>query len=117
MILALANIDEIISLIKTSSSTSQAKELLIKNYILDEIQADAILKMRLSSLTHLEVEKLVQEKEEKEQKATKIEDILSSEEKIKSKMIEDVLQIKRNMAILIELLTLIQKQKEQKKKK
>lgn len=95
LILALANIDEIISLIKTSSSTSQAKELLIKNYILDEIQADAILKMRLSSLTHLEVEKLVQEKEEKEQKATKIEDILSSEEKIKSKMIEDVLQIKK----------------------
>lgn len=95
LILALANIDEIISLIKTSSSTPQAKELLIKNYILDEIQADAILKMRLSSLTHLEVEKLVQEKKEKEQKATKIEDILSSEEKIKSKMIEDILQIKK----------------------
>lgn len=95
LILALANIDEIISLIKTSSSTSQAKELLIKNYILDETQADAILKMRLSSLTHLEVEKLVQEKKEKEQKAMEIENILSSEEKIKSKMIEDVLQIKK----------------------
>ena len=95
LILALANIDEIISLIKSSNSTSQAKELLVKNYALDEVQADAILKMRLSSLTHLEVDKLIKEKNEKEQMAKEIENILASEERIKAKMVEDVVQIKK----------------------
>ncbi|MBQ2348173.1 MAG: hypothetical protein II388_07400 [Clostridia bacterium] len=95
LILALAHIDEIIALIKSSSSTTQAKELLVKNYILDEIQADAILKMRLSSLTHLEIDKLIKEKNEKERSAREIEDILASEERIKAKMIEDVMQIKK----------------------
>lgn len=94
LILALANIDEIISLIKKSENTAQAKISLTKDYPLSEAQADSILKMRLSNLTHLEVDKLVKEKEEKEKSVQEIESILNSEVKIKEEMIKDVLRIK-----------------------
>jgi DNA gyrase subunit A len=58
LIIAYQNIEEIVKLIRSSSSTTVAKSGLISNFNLTEAQADAILKMRLSSLTHLEIEKL-----------------------------------------------------------
>jgi len=93
LIIAYHNIEEVVKDIRNSSSTSTAKNLLIEKYHIDEIQADAILKMKLSSLTHLEIEKLEKEKNEKQEQADKIKEILSSEEKIKEEMIKDITSI------------------------
>lgn len=93
LILAVVNIDEVVKVIRSSESTSTAKSKLMEKYVLDEVQSDAILKMKLSSLTHLKVEKLEKEKTEKEFEAGKIEAILSNEENIKAEMIKDIKNI------------------------
>ena len=59
--IALDNIDEIISIIRGSKDPSSAKEGLINTFNLSEIQAQAILDMRLQKLTGLEVDKVVEE--------------------------------------------------------
>ena len=59
--IALDNIDEIIKIIRGSKSPTQAKEGLMNGYSLSEIQAQAILDMRLQKLTGLEVDKVVSE--------------------------------------------------------
>lgn len=64
LLIALANIDEVVHTIKTSSSVAVANELLREKFILTDIQAKAILDMKLSRLAHLEVEKLEKEKVE-----------------------------------------------------
>jgi len=60
-IIALDNIDNIIKLIKASKSTEEAKQSLILKYKLSDIQADAILNMKLQRLTGLEKEKINEE--------------------------------------------------------
>ena len=62
--IALDNIDEIISIIKKSKDPKSAKEGLINSFNLSEIQAQAILDMRLQKLTGLETEKVVEEYKE-----------------------------------------------------
>ena len=59
--IALDNIDEVISIIRGSKDPIQAKEGLMNGFNLSEIQAQAILEMRLQKLTGLEVEKVVEE--------------------------------------------------------
>jgi DNA gyrase subunit A len=62
--IALSNIDEVVELIKTSNSAEQARERLKERFKLSDIQARAILDMRLAKLTGLEIEKLEQEYQE-----------------------------------------------------
>ncbi|MBT9170995.1 MAG: DNA gyrase subunit A [Actinobacteria bacterium] len=64
LLIALANLDEVIRLIKTSKTVLQAKERLMKKFKLSEEQAQAILDMRLQRLTGLEREKIAQEHKE-----------------------------------------------------
>lgn len=81
LLIALEDIDNVIALIKSSKDSANAKENLIKKYGIDDIQAKAILTMRLSTLAKME--KIELEKERDELKAT-IEDInsiLNSEQK------------------------------------
>ena len=81
LLIALEDIDNVIALIKSSKDSANAKENLIKKYGIDDIQAKAILAMRLSTLAKME--KIELEKERNELKAT-IEDInsiLNSEQK------------------------------------
>jgi len=59
--IALDNIDEVISIIRGSKDPTSAKEGLINGFSLSEIQAQAILDMRLQKLTGLEVDKVVEE--------------------------------------------------------
>ena len=59
--IALDNIDEVIKIIRGSKNPTQAKEGLMNGYSLSEIQAQAILDMRLQKLTGLEVDKVVSE--------------------------------------------------------
>ena len=61
---ALDNIDEVIKIIRGSKNPTQAKEGLMNSFNLSEIQAQAILDMRLQKLTSLEVEKVVSEYKE-----------------------------------------------------
>ena len=61
LLIALANIDEVVEIIKKSNDTKEAIENLINRFELTDIQAQAILDMRLARLTSLEVEKLENE--------------------------------------------------------
>ncbi len=77
LVIALDDIDRAIALIKASKSTKEAQAALMKNFPLDEIQANAILDMKLQKLTGLEQEKLRQEYQELLKLITKLQEILS----------------------------------------
>ena len=59
LLIAIRNIDEVVRIIKNSKSVTDAKITLIKTFDLSEVQAQAILDMRLARLTNLEVNKLI----------------------------------------------------------
>ena len=77
LLIALANIDDIIALIKKSENSTKAKEALTNNYGLSEIQSKAILDMKLSKLTKLESVEIQEEKNEKVEEAKKLRAILA----------------------------------------
>jgi DNA gyrase subunit A len=76
--IALDNIDEVIKIIRSSKNPVQAKEGLMNGFELSEIQAQAILDMRLQKLTGLEVEKVVEEYKEIIQLIAQLKNILES---------------------------------------
>ena len=82
LVIALANIDEVIKIIKSADDRPDALIKLTQNFELDEIQANAILDMRLSKLTSLEVEKLNQELRELDALIIDLEDILATPARI-----------------------------------
>lgn len=77
---ALEDIDNIITLIKKSESGAAAKEKLIKKYQFSEVQAKAILAMRLSSLASLEKIELQNEKVELDKKMDELNALLANED-------------------------------------
>ena len=79
ILIALASIEEVIETIKNSSSTKEANQNLCKNFLLDEIQAKAILDMKLARLAKLEAKKYIEEKESLLKEKEKIEEILDNE--------------------------------------
>lgn len=66
LLIAQDNIDEIVHIIRSSKTPDEAKQTMMERFALDEIQATAIIEMRLRSLTGLEHGKLVAEREELE---------------------------------------------------
>ncbi|WNY27419.1 DNA gyrase subunit A [Methanolapillus ohkumae] len=78
--IAIDHIDEVIELIKASNDAQIAREGLIRLYGLDEIQAKAILEMRLQRLTGLEIQKIIDELDELRQKIIDLNKIIESEE-------------------------------------
>ena len=66
LIVAIDKIDEVIHLIKNSKDKPEARRKIIDLLNVDEIQADAILDMKLAKLTHIDKNELIKEKEEKE---------------------------------------------------
>ena len=86
LLIALARIEEVIQTIKSSSSTAIASQKLQKEYLLSEVQAKAILDMKLSRLAHLEVEKLEKEKKELEVERDRITKILENEDLLKAEI-------------------------------
>lgn len=84
----IASIDEVIHTIKTSESTSVARERLMAQYELDEIQAKAVLEIKLSRLAHLEVEKLKNEKLKLEKERNSIYNIINNEELFNNELIK-----------------------------
>lgn len=86
LIICLASIDEVVNIIKGSSSSSEACKILQKKFLLDEEQAKAVLDIKLSRLAHLEVEKIKEEQFELQKKAKHIQNILSDEELFKQEI-------------------------------
>ncbi|MDR1760505.1 MAG: DNA gyrase subunit A [Fibrobacter sp.] len=79
--IAQQNIDEVVALIKSASGTDDAKKKLIERFTLSEIQANAIVEMRLRQITGLEIEKIENEYRELVARITDLEDILSRRER------------------------------------
>lgn len=82
LVIALANIDEVIRIIKSAEDRADAVVKLTQNFELDEIQANAILEMKLSKLTSLEVEKLNEELRELDAKIADYKDIIAKPERV-----------------------------------
>ncbi len=95
LVIALANIDEVIKIIKTSKDRQDALANLTSNFELDEIQANAILDMRLAKLTSLEVEKLNEELAALDAAIADFKDILEKPERV-SKIVRDDLETVKN---------------------
>ena len=95
LVIALANIDEVIRVIKTSNDRQDALTKLTEKFALDEIQANAILDMRLSKLTSLEVEKLNEELKELDEKIADLKDILEKPERVLQILRDNFEQIKQ----------------------
>lgn len=92
--IALDNIDDFIKIIRESETDVIAKEKLISKYSLSEIQADAILEMRLRRLTGLERDKVESELQELLEKIKYYNEILASEEKVLEIIRTELLEIK-----------------------
>lgn len=86
LLICLARIDEVVATIKASASTVAASVALQKQFLLDEVQAHAVLEMKLSRLAHLEVKKLEDERIKLEKEAEKIHAILEDEELFKEEL-------------------------------
>lgn len=96
--IALANIDEIVELLKKSPDRQGAIDNLTRSFELSEKQAVAILEMRLQRLTGLEVEKINDELRQKEEEIKEYNRILASEEAIREIIIAEMTEIKEKYA-------------------
>ncbi len=94
LVVALANIDEVIKIIKASTDRQDASSKLQESFLLSDKQANAILDMRLQRLTSLEVEKLKEEQEQLLNTIVELKGILASEDKIKNIIATELLEIK-----------------------
>lgn len=92
--IALDNIDEVIELIKASSSASAARHNLMKRFSFSEIQAQAILDMKLQKLTGLEREKIVQEYIEVLKLIERLKFILDNREERMNILIAETTEVK-----------------------
>ena len=92
--IALDNIDEVIELIKNSADTNAARDGLMSKFGLSELQANAILDMRLSKLTGLEREKIEEELRAILAEIERLDAILKSEELIEQIIKDELLEIK-----------------------
>jgi DNA gyrase subunit A len=90
LLIALDNLDEVIKLIRASKTPEIAREGLMKTFELSELQARAILDMRLQKLTGLESEKIKAEYDELMTTIARLEEILGSEE-VRFQIIKDEL--------------------------
>uniref|UniRef100_UPI0026211479 DNA gyrase subunit A n=1 Tax=Helicobacter rodentium TaxID=59617 RepID=UPI0026211479 len=95
---ALENIDEIVALIRASSDPKVAKEGLVSKFDLSEIQAQAILDMRLQRLTGLERDKIENEYQELLKEIARLNAILKSEEKLNAIIKEELLESKEKFS-------------------
>lgn len=95
LIIAIENIENVVTIIKNSENNSVAKEKLINQYSLSEPQAKAILDLKLSRLANLELKKIVDEKKTLEDKIHEIEEILNNKELFNNKMKEEINRISK----------------------
>jgi len=95
LVTAVKNIDEVIKIIKKSASTTEARKNLRERFSLSEVQAQAILDLRLSRLTKLEVDKLLEELKQLKELIKNLSAILASKDLQMNVIKTELLQIKR----------------------
>ena len=93
LLIALDNIDEVISIIRSSKNTQEAKDRLIERFALTDVQAQAIVDMRLRALTGLEREKIENEYAELMAKIEELKAILADKKKLLGVIREEILTI------------------------
>lgn len=96
--IALDHLDEIIALIRESKNPEEAKMGLISNYPLSEIQAQAILDMRLQRLTGLERDKIIRDYEDTLKEIKRLKAILASEALVSQIIKDELNEIKTKYA-------------------
>ncbi|MCM8570204.1 DNA gyrase subunit A [Gramella jeungdoensis] len=94
LIIASDNIDEVIALIRASSNAEEAREKLMERFELTEVQAKAIVEMRLRQLTGLEQDKLRAEYEEILKTIEDLEDILARKERRMEVIKDELIEVK-----------------------
>ncbi len=92
--IALDNLDAVIALIKASANPEEAKTGLVREFTLSEIQAQAILEMRLQRLTGLERDKIIAEYEEVLKEIARLTEILGSDALVMKIIRDELLAIK-----------------------
>ncbi|MCC8173609.1 MAG: DNA gyrase subunit A [Odoribacter sp.] len=95
LIIACDHIDEVIRIIRGSKTPEEARNTLIERFALTDIQASAIVDMRLRQLTGLEQDKLRAEYSEIEKQIAYLKEILASEEKRMEIIKDELLEVKR----------------------
>jgi DNA gyrase subunit A len=98
LLIALANIDPIIQLIRGAADTATARNELVETYGLSQTQADAILQMQLRRLTALEAEKIQAEHEDLQSQIADLNDILARKERIEAIIQSELDSIKQTHA-------------------
>ena len=93
LIIAIANIDEVVEVIKKSRERADAQQGLMDKFLLSEKQANAILDMRLSSLTGLQVEKLRAELADLKVTIADLEDILANPSRVRAIIKQELSEI------------------------
>ncbi len=94
LIIASDNIDEVIAIIRASANADEARSNLIERFKLSEIQAKAIVEMRLRQLTGLEQDKLRNEYEELMKTIEDLKDILANEDRRMTIIKEELIEVK-----------------------
>lgn len=94
LLVALANLDRVIALIRGSKTVQEAREGLMNEFALSEEQAQAILDMRLQRLTAMEREKVKEEHGELLKEIARLREILADENKLKGIIIEELEEIR-----------------------
>jgi DNA gyrase subunit A len=95
---ALDNLDAVISLIRKSKSTPEAREALMAQFKFSELQARAILEMQLQKLTGLERQKLIDEYKEVIQLIAELEEILANESVLRNLIIKELREVQSEYA-------------------
>mgnify|MGYP001611899765 FL=1 len=93
--IAIDNLDEVITLIRKSKSPQEAREGLIKRFKLSEVQAQAILDMKLQRLTALERDKIIEEYKEVLKLIKGLEAILTDEKLLIEVIVNELKEIKK----------------------
>ena len=94
LIVASDNIDEVVRLIRASKNPQAAVEALMQRFNFDELQAKAIVDMRLAQLTNIQQDKLHAEYEEVEQRIAYYNQILTDDELCKKVMKDELIEVK-----------------------
>jgi DNA gyrase subunit A len=87
------SLDQVIRLIRNAASRKEAREQLMASFRLDEAQAEAILEIRLYQLARLEVEKIANERQDKEKSAKDIRSLLENQKKRWALIREELLEL------------------------
>lgn len=98
LLIAMANIDEVVDIIKTSKTQSEAKERLNVRFGLTDKQSQAILDMRLGRLTGLEHDKIQAERDGLVETIAYYESVLADENKLLGIIREEILEVRRKYA-------------------